>query len=619
MFHRRVPLVQMFFSALITVTLFSGTPFARSVIPPVTQQQHGNQQTHPYPWGNLTADRASLHDMPDTGVTRSYEFTISRAVMSPDGVERPMIVVNGQFPGPTIEANWGDWIEVTLKNDIRGPGDGAAIHWHGIRQIETPWMDGVPSTTQCPIPPGHSFKYRFRADEYGSSFWHSHVGSQYSAGAFGAIIVHGPRHPEALYDEDLGPVFLSDWYHADISSIVKGVVGLPAPVTQPYSDNNLINGRMPFDCTNPNITAFNRTCTSDNVEYSKFKFTRGKTYRLRLMNIGSQGMQRFTIDGMKMKVFAQDFIPVVPYVTDVVTIGIGQRTDVLVTATGSSTDAVWMRSDVSEMCSVSSQGHALAAIYYEDADTSVLPNTTATTYDESYCGNVPLSLTTPLYPIRPPSKPETTITLDIKFAANSTGNKLWFVNNETFRADFEHPLLLFTNQHESPQGQEQGQGQGQPPHAHAHAQPLNLDRTTYNVGSNHSVRIIINNYSFTNKSQHPIHFHGHDFWVVAEGVGKWDGVVTNTVNPMRRDTHILQLGKPDVGPGYMVMDFVTDNPGVWPLHCHLAWHASAGLFVNILERPDEIANLSIPDVAGKSCRQWTSFRGELEQAIDSGV
>ncbi|CCC14584.1 unnamed protein product [Sordaria macrospora k-hell] len=559
MLHRRVPLLQMICLALISVTSVAGTCFSECVIPTVTQHNKWNKQT--CPWGDLTADRASPHDMPDTGITRSYEFTISRANMSPDGVTRSMIVVNGQFPGPAIEANWGDWIEVTLVNKIKDPGEGAAIHWHGIRQVGTPWMDGVPSTTQCPIPPGHRFTYRFRADEYGSSFWHSHVGSQYSAGAFGAIVVHGPKHQDAHYDEDLGPVFLTDWYHADTRDIVKGVVGLPAPLTQPYSDNNLINGRMPFDCTNANITAFNRTCTSD-ADYSRYRFTRGKTYRLRLLNIGSQGMQRFTIDGMKMKVLAQDFIPVVPYTTDVVTIGIGQRTDVLVTATGSSADAIWMRSDVSPTCSVSTQGHALAAIYYEKADTSVLPNSTATVYDDSFCGN-------------------------------------------TFRADFEHPILLLENQ-----------GSSTTP-----SYVQNPERMTYNVGSNSSVRIILNNYSFNNRSQHPIHFHGHDFWIVAEGVGKWDGVVPpkSLNNPMRRDTHILQPGKPDGRPGYMVMDFVTDNPGVWPLHCHLAWHVSAGLYVNILERPDEIANLTIPDVAGKSCREWTSYRRPLDPVIDSGV
>lgn len=104
---------------------------------------------------------------------------------------------------------------------------------------------------------------------------------------------------------------------------------------------------------------------------------------------------------------------------------------------------------------------------------------------------------------------------------------------------------------------------------------------TYNVGSNSSVRIIVNNYSMNNRSQHPMHLHGHDYWIVAEGVGKWDGVA-NRKNPMRRDTHVLQPGDKNIGPAYMVLEFVTDNPGVWAFHCHLAWHVDAGLYVNIL-------------------------------------
>jgi FtsP/CotA-like multicopper oxidase with cupredoxin domain len=213
-------------------------------------------------------------------------------------------------------------------------------------------------------------------------------------------------------------------------------VGLPAPITQPYSDNNLINGRMPFDCSNPNVTAYNLTCSSD-AEYSSFLLTSGKTYRLRLMNVGTQAMQRFTIDGMSVTVIGQDFIPVVPYETDVVTIGIGQRTDVLVRATGAPTDALWMRSDVSPSCSTSTQGYAKAAVYYQDADTSRLPETAATWYDDSFCGNVPLDVTRPLYPINPPPVPATTLQLDIVYTYNASGNRLWYVNNETFRADFE--------------------------------------------------------------------------------------------------------------------------------------------------------------------------------------
>lgn len=101
-------------------------------------------------------------------------------------------------------------------------------------------------------------------------------------------------------------------------------------------------------------------------------------------------MQRFTIDSMSMTVIANDFVPIVPYTTSMLTLGIGQRADVLIHATGSPKDALWMRSDVSTICSVSTQGHGLAAIYYEEANTNVLPNTTATSYDDSYCGNVSL-------------------------------------------------------------------------------------------------------------------------------------------------------------------------------------------------------------------------------------
>lgn len=49
----------------------------------------------------------------------------------------------------------------------------------------------------------------------------------------------------------------------------------------------------------------------------------------------------------------------------------------------------------------------------------------------------------------------------------------------------------------------------------------------------------------------------------------------NFVNPPRRDVVLLPAG------GYIAIAFKPDNPGVWLLHCHIAWHASAGTF----ERP----------------------------------
>ena len=43
------------------------------------------------------------------GVTRYYDWTVSRGSLAPDGVSLDVMLVNGEFPGPLIEANWGDW------------------------------------------------------------------------------------------------------------------------------------------------------------------------------------------------------------------------------------------------------------------------------------------------------------------------------------------------------------------------------------------------------------------------------------------------------------------------------------------------------------------------------
>jgi len=97
-------------------------------------------------------------------------------------------------------------IQVNVCNAI--PDEGTAIHWHGLLQKQTPYMDGVPGMTQCPIAPGTCFTYRFQADLYGTTWYHSHYGSQYASGLVGPLVIYGPNN--TAYDEDLGPVMISD-------------------------------------------------------------------------------------------------------------------------------------------------------------------------------------------------------------------------------------------------------------------------------------------------------------------------------------------------------------------------------------------------------------------------
>jgi FtsP/CotA-like multicopper oxidase with cupredoxin domain len=359
----------------------------------------------------------------------------------------------------------------------------------------------------------------------------------------------------------------------------------------PASDNNLINGKMNFDCTT--VAASDKTSCNSNAGISQFKFTTGKTHRLRLINAGAEGLQRFSIDGHTLTVIANDFVPIKPYTTKVVTLGIGQRSDILVTAdAGKSNTAYWMRSNISSICSVSTQHNALAAIYYDKADTTKSPTSTAWDIpDPGTCANDDLSLTVPYYKITPEPKPATTKTMEINFFINDTGNFLWTLDDTSFRANYNSPVLLLAN----------------------------LGNLTFepewnvkNFGSNKTIRVVVNNLT---PASHPLHLHGHNMFVLHEGDGVYDGTsVINPSNPQRRDVQQIRAN------GHVVWQIDADNPGVWPFHCHIAWHVSAGLYANILERPADIKQKQIPQVLAQTCRDWAAYtKTDVVDQIDSGL
>lgn len=388
------------------------------------------------PWSTLNCTTNYYQTCPNTGVIRSYDFTVSRGVISPDGYETPVLLVNGAFPGPTIEANWGDIIQVTVHNEL---DEGTALHWHGFLQKGTPWEDGVPGVTQCPIPPGKSFTYQVQAELYGTTWYHSHYSAQYAGGLFGPIVIYGPLESKD-YDIDIGPIILTDWFHKEYFDLVKQIMAPNGSLV--FSDSNLINGKMNFNCSK--LPPTDKTPCTSNVGISKFRFQRGKTHRLRIINTGSEALQRFTIDGHKLKVIANDFVEVEPYETEVVTLGIGQRTDVLVEANGD-LDAYWMRSNISVNCSLTRAPDAYAAIYYDDADDTKDPESTPWHVpDPATCANDDLSLTRPVMKL-PLPEPDLEIDLEVKNFKNASGVTLWSLGGVDFRANYNSPTLLLSN------------------------------------------------------------------------------------------------------------------------------------------------------------------------------
>ena len=114
------------------------------------------------------------------GGRRQFEFKTGILTPGawPDG--KPKVggiwAINGMFPGPTIRAKEGEEISVTLCNNLPQP---TTIHWHGIHQNGTWFMDGVERVSQSAIRPGDCFTYRFRAYPAGTHWYHSHTGVQY--------------------------------------------------------------------------------------------------------------------------------------------------------------------------------------------------------------------------------------------------------------------------------------------------------------------------------------------------------------------------------------------------------------------------------------------------------
>jgi hypothetical protein len=105
---------------------------------------------------------------------------------------------------------------------------------------------------------------------------------------------------------------------------------------------------------------------------------------------------------------------------------------------------------------------------------------------------------------------------------------------------------------------------------------------------------------------HPIHLHGHDFALLSQCAGTKEKpcdaseAIIKLDNPPRRDVALLPEN------GYLIIAFKADNPGAWLMHCHIAWHASSGLAMQILENPDKI-KLHDPTKMKDVCLKWNNW------------
>ncbi|KAJ0988978.1 hypothetical protein J5N97_007334 [Dioscorea zingiberensis] len=216
------------------------------------------------------------------------DWDVSFISAAPLGVKQQVIGINRQFPGPTVNVttNWN--VVVNVKNNLDEP---FLVTWNGLQQRKNSWQDGVLGTN-CPIPSGWNWTYEFQVkDQIGSFFYFPSINFQKAAGGYGGIIVNNRDViplPFGMPDGDI-TIFIGDWYVKGYQELRKALedgtdLGIP--------DGVLINGFGPY--------RYNESIVPAGITYETINVEPGKTYRIRVHNVGISTSLNFRIQNHNM-------------------------------------------------------------------------------------------------------------------------------------------------------------------------------------------------------------------------------------------------------------------------------------------------------------------------------
>ncbi|RWR87500.1 monocopper oxidase-like protein SKU5 isoform X2 [Cinnamomum micranthum f. kanehirae] len=212
-----------------------------------------------------------------------YDWDISYITASPLGAKQQVIAINGQFPGPIVNVTTNNNLVVNVVNNLDEP---LLITWDGIQHRRNSWQDGVLGTN-CPIPVGWNWTYQFQVkDQIGSFFYFPSLNFQRAAGGYGGIIVNNRAVIAVPFGQPDGDIslFIGDWYNSNHTDLRKALedgkdLGMP--------DGVLINGKGPY--------RYNTTLVPAGIDYETINVQPGRTYRIRVHNVGVSTSLNFRI------------------------------------------------------------------------------------------------------------------------------------------------------------------------------------------------------------------------------------------------------------------------------------------------------------------------------------
>ncbi|KAI5462075.1 multicopper oxidase-domain-containing protein [Mariannaea sp. PMI_226] len=559
---------------------------------------------------------------------KEYDFTVTWEDNAPDGVKRKMLMVNKQMPGPEIRVSQDDWVVVNVRN--YSPQN-ITIHFHGIEMMKTPWSDGVPGVSQQGIKPGGSFRYKWKATQYGSFWYHAHFHGQIEDGLYGAIIIR-PRssHPDPFHliskdrhellamkkaETNVHPLLIGD--HTHLTSDQKWDMTQKANFEDSCYDSILFNGKGSVDCLPANVLAANlgdqqktflgmfpgskmtdKGCIPAEVmsalgggkgnfnallpgTFTGCKASKGHTEVIKpnhgedkWMAIDFIGAINFmtgvvSIDEHDMWVYAMDGSYIQPQKVQGIVLSNGERYSVLVKVNKKGNFKIRFSSVAVPQIIA---GNAILSIDgARDLSSNSKPWVTIAGVPTSK--NVAffdLTKAAP-YPADPiAKKADSLFKLNMMIKGSSY---LWALNETQLKpVDLEsrYPVLFH-------------------PKFNAH------DNVTISTKHNTWVDLVMVSATFP-QPPHPIHKHGNKMYQIGSGNGdfKWNSVDEaikeiphqfNLVNPPRRD--VFTTPPAFTGVAWTVLRYHVINPGAWLLHCHINNHMMGGMMMVIQDGVDK--------------------------------
>ncbi|SPO52951.1 Copper resistance protein A [Pseudomonas sp. JV551A1] len=275
-----------------------------------------------------------------------FDLYIGELPVNITGAARTAMAINGSIPGPILRWREGDTVTLRVRNRLQ---QDTSIHWHGI--ILPANMDGVPGLSFHGIAPDGMYEYKFKVQQNGTYWYHSHSGFQEQVGVYGALVIDAKEPEPFSYDRDY-VVMLSDWTDEDPARVLSKL--------KKQSDYYNYHKRTVGDFVNDvsemgwsaavadrKMWAEMKMSPTDLADVSGYTYTYlmngqapdsnwtgvfkpGEKIRLRFINGSAMTYFDVRIPGLKMTVVAADGQHVKPVAVDEFRIAVAETYDVIV-------------------------------------------------------------------------------------------------------------------------------------------------------------------------------------------------------------------------------------------------------------------------------------------------